>query len=189
MRGYFAIGVEGVTKAMNVGALMRTAHAFGASFVFTLAAAYARDEARLADTSDTPGSLPFYEFAGIADFALPRDCVLVGVELMDDAIDLPSFRHPHAAAYVMGPERGSLSPELVARCAHVVKIPTRFSINLSLAGAMVMYDRMISLGRFAPRPVATGGPVEALPRHSFAAPKIRRPKAGAPAPVSASEKD
>jgi len=58
LRGYFAIGVEGVTKAMNVGALMRTAHAFGASFVFTLAAAYAREEARLADTSDTPGSLP-----------------------------------------------------------------------------------------------------------------------------------
>jgi tRNA G18 (ribose-2'-O)-methylase SpoU len=179
VRGYFAIGVEGVTKAMNVGALMRTAHAFGAAFVFTLEAAYAREEARLADTSDTPGSLPFYEFAGIGDFALPRDCQLVGVELMDDAIDLPSFRHPRAAAYIMGPERGSLSPALLARCVHVVKIPTRFSINLSLAGALVMYDRMISLGRFAPRPVAPGGPREALARHAFAPPKIRRPRVSA----------
>ena len=43
---------------MNVGALMRTAHAFGASFVFTLAANYERADGRLADTSDTPGSLP-----------------------------------------------------------------------------------------------------------------------------------
>jgi tRNA G18 (ribose-2'-O)-methylase SpoU len=179
LRGYFAIGVEGVTKAMNVGALMRTAHAFGASFAFTLAAAYARDEARLADTSDTPGSLPFYEFGGIDDFVLPRDCVLVGVELMAGAIELPSFRHPHAAAYVMGPERGALSPALLARCAHVVRIPTRFSINLSLAGALVMYDRMVSLGRFAPRPVAAGGPIEPPPRHEFAPPRIRRARPGA----------
>jgi tRNA G18 (ribose-2'-O)-methylase SpoU len=179
VRGYFAIGVEGVTKSMNVGALMRTAHAFGASFVFTIAANYARDEGRLADTSDAPGSMPFYEFGSVDDFALPRDCELVGVELMDDAVELPSFRHPRAAAYVMGPERGSLSPELVARCAHVVKIPTRFSINLSLAGALVMYDRLVSRGRFPARPVAPGGPVEPLARHAFAPPKIRRPRVSA----------
>jgi len=183
MRGYFAIGVEGVTKPMNVGALMRTAHAFGAAFVFTLAANYARDEGNLADTSDAAGSLPFYEFDSIAQFALPRDCALVGIELMADAVDLPSFRHPRAAAYILGPERGSLSPEVLARCAHVVKIPTRFSINLSLAGALVMYDRMVSLGRFADRPVVPGGPTAPLPRHSFAPPRIRR------RPVSASGTD
>lgn len=174
MRGYFGIGVEGVNKPMNVGAVVRTAHAFGASFAFTLGATYARDEANLADTSDAAGTLPFYEFTSIADFALPRDCVLVGIELMAEAVDLPSFRHPRAAAYVLGPERGSLSRDVVARCAHIVKIPTRFSINLALAGALVMYDRLISLGRFADRPVAPGGPVVPLERHSFAPPKIRR---------------
>ena len=62
MRGYFAIGVEGITKPMNTGALMRTAHAFGASFVFTIGANYARHEANHADTSDAAGSVPFYEF-------------------------------------------------------------------------------------------------------------------------------
>ena len=35
MRGYFGIGVEGIGKAMNVGSLLPTAHAFGASFMFT----------------------------------------------------------------------------------------------------------------------------------------------------------
>ena len=174
MRGYFAIGVEGVTKPMNTGALMRTAHAFGASFVFTIGANYARHEANHADTSDASGSVPFYEFKSLPDFALPRDCALVGIELMDEAIELPSFRHPHAAAYVLGPERGSLSPELLARCVHVVKIPTRFSINLSLAGALVMYDRLLSRGRFADRPVAAGAPTEKLARHAFAPPKLRR---------------
>ena len=34
MRGYFGIGAEDINKAMNVAALMRTAHAFNASFVF-----------------------------------------------------------------------------------------------------------------------------------------------------------
>ena len=40
MRGYFGIGVERVSKPMNVGNLFRTAHAFGASFVFTVNAHY-----------------------------------------------------------------------------------------------------------------------------------------------------
>ena len=33
-RGYFAIGVEGISKAVNLGNLLRSARAFGASFVF-----------------------------------------------------------------------------------------------------------------------------------------------------------
>ena len=37
-RGYFAIGVEGISKPVNLGNLPRSAHAFGASFVFTIAA-------------------------------------------------------------------------------------------------------------------------------------------------------
>ena len=36
LRGYFGIGVEGISKPMNVGNLFRSAHAFGASFVFWL---------------------------------------------------------------------------------------------------------------------------------------------------------
>ena len=50
----------------------------------------------------------------------------------------------------------SLSPELTARCQHVVRIPAAFSLNVATAGAIVMYDRVRSLGRFAARPVAEG---------------------------------
>ena len=174
MRGYFGIGVEGVSKAMNVGRLYRTAHAFGASFLFTVAASYAREDGVRADTSDAPGALPFYEFGSVDELRLPGGCELVGIELMDGAVELPSFRHPRCAAYVLGPERGALSAEIVARCSHVVKIPTKFSLNLALAGALAMYDRMTSMGRFAARPVAPGGPIEALPRHAFGPPVLRR---------------
>jgi tRNA G18 (ribose-2'-O)-methylase SpoU len=176
MRGYFGIGVEGISKPMNLGSLFRTAHAFGASFVFTVAAAYDRSQGGLADTSDTPGNLPFYEFDSVGAFRLPRDCTLVGIEIVDEAVMLPSFRHPRAAAYVLGAERGSLSGEMLALCEHVVKIPTKFSVNLALAGAITMYDRVLSTGRFAGRPVAPGGPPVALPETVFGPPRFRRIK-------------
>ncbi len=173
MRGYFAIGVERVSKPMNAGGLFRTAHAFGASFVFTIAAQYPRAEGAKADTSDTPGHVPFYSFPDVGSLLLPKDCTLVGVELTEDATELPSFRHPPQAAYVMGPERGELSPELSEKCEFVVQIPTRFSVNVGIAGAIVMYDRIISLGKFPRRPERPGGPTEPLPEHVFGDPKIR----------------
>jgi tRNA(Leu) C34 or U34 (ribose-2'-O)-methylase TrmL len=84
------------------------------------------------------------------------------VELTQDAIDLPSFRHPLRAAYILGPEQGSLSEELMGRCAYVVRIPTSFCVNVAMAGAIVMYDRVKSLARFADRPLREGGPKHPL---------------------------
>jgi tRNA G18 (ribose-2'-O)-methylase SpoU len=173
MRGYFAIGIEGVSKSMNVGSVLRTAHAFGAAFVFTVGAVYPRAEGAKADTSDTPAHLPFYEFPTVADMILPGGCIMIGVEISDDATELPSFRHPQTAAYVLGPERGALSPDMTARCQSVVKIPTRFSVNLAVAGAIVMYDRMINLGRFGRRPETFLAEPEPMPDHVYGAPVLR----------------
>ncbi len=157
MRGYFGIGIEGVSKPMNLGALLRSAHAFGASFAFTVGAAFDARAVGRADTSDTSANLPLHAFADAGALTLPLGCRLVGVELLDEAIALPSFRHPPRAAYVLGAERAQLSPALVERCDFVVRIPTKFCLNLAVAGALVMYDRMIGLGRFAERPVRPGG--------------------------------
>ncbi len=170
-RGFFGIGVEGISKQMNLGSLMRTGHAFGASFLFTVNPSYSRREARQADTSASDGSVPLYKFDTISDFKLPEKCLLVGIELIEDAVALPSFNHPKNCAYVLGPERGSLSPEMLQRCDLTVKIPTKFCINVAMAGALVMYDRTIQMGRFAPRPVALGGPLTPLPDHVHGAPK------------------
>ena len=173
MRGYFGIGVEGISKPLNVATLLRTAHAFGASFAFTVAAAYPQLRAAKVDTSDAPGHVPFYSFPDVASMVLPTGCQLVGIEITEGAIELPSFHHPTQAAYVLGPERGALTPAMTARCNFLVHIPTRFSINLGLAGAIVMYDRMITMGRFAPRALSPGPPVEARPGHRFGEPRFR----------------
>lgn len=157
MRGYFGLGVEGISKPGNLGNLVRSAHAFGARFFFTIGAAVHQGEMNLTDTSRAGKHMPFYEYPGLDEFTLPKDCSLVGVELVENAIDLPRFRHPQCAAYVLGPELGSLSPALLARCAHIVKIPMQFCVNVGVAGALVMYDRLISCGGFPPRPDRPGG--------------------------------
>ncbi len=173
-RGYFGIGAEGVSKSANVGALLRTAHAFGAAFCFTLGAGLDARAARTADTADTPGHVPLWRFASIEALVLPQGCQLVGIELLDEAADLPSFRHPLNAAYVLGPERAGLSPELLGRCRHVVRIPTRFALNLAVAGALVLYDRLLQHGRFADRPVAAGGGGSAPSAEGHGTPVFRR---------------
>ncbi|MHA1568883.1 MAG: TrmH family RNA methyltransferase, partial [Alphaproteobacteria bacterium] len=61
MRGYFGIGVEGLSKPMNAGNLFRSAHAFDASFIFTVGAVYSTRAGR-SDTSDAPSQVPFYSF-------------------------------------------------------------------------------------------------------------------------------
>ncbi len=158
MRGYFGIGAEEMSKPMNLGALMRTSHAFGASFFFTINAHPKVREAYNSDTSRSFDHMPYYPYDTLEAMRLPKGCALVGVELTDDAVELPRFQHPQAAAYVLGRERGSLSDELISRCQHVIKIPTKFCINVGLAGALVMYDRLLAHGGYPARPIMPGGP-------------------------------
>ena len=157
MRGYFGLGVEGVSKPGNLGNLVRSAHAFGARFFFTIGAAVSQSALNATDTSHAGRHMPFYEYAGLAELTLPKECRLVGVEFIEESVALPSLRHPPCAAYVLGPELGSLSPALLARCDHVVKIPMAFCINVGVAGALVMYDRLLCYGGFPPRPERPGG--------------------------------
>jgi tRNA G18 (ribose-2'-O)-methylase SpoU len=165
MRGYFGIGVEEISKEGNVGNLVRSAHAFGASFFFAIDPEVDIKAMRVSDTSGAFDHVPYYQYDSVSQMNLPKESQLVGVEFIDDSIELPSFRHPTRAAYVLGPEMGSLSSEMIEKCSFTVKIPMKFCINVGVAGALVMYDRMLSMGRFAERPVKSGGPMEALPKH------------------------
>lgn len=132
---------------------------------------------RKADTSRGGDHMPMWVFPDANSLHLPMDCTLVGVELTDDAVELPSFRHPTKAAYIFGPERGNLSDPLLERCEHVVKIPMKFCVNVGVAGAILMYDRMLCMGRFAERPVRPGGPLKESPKrnagHAYGGPRLR----------------
>jgi len=175
MRGYFGIGVEGISKAMNVGSIFRTGHAFNASFVFTVSASYNKEKIKCSDTSHTVNQLPFYNFPNDASMIFPENCALIGVELTDDAIQLPKFRHPRCAAYIFGPERGTLSRSMQKKCEQIVMIPTKFCINVGLAAAIILYDRLLSTTHFGARPVVTGGKEECMPTHKHGNPIRRSP--------------
>jgi tRNA G18 (ribose-2'-O)-methylase SpoU len=156
--------VENISKPMNLGNLMRSAHAFGASFFFTVAANFDAEAVAKSDTAHSAEHVPLYTFDGVDALVLPHQCRLIGVEFDEAAEELPQMRHPPVAAYVLGREKGSLSDAMRARCDGLVTIPTKFCINVGVAGAIVMYDRLISHGRFARRPVFTKGRAEPLPK-------------------------
>ena len=158
MRGYFGVGVEGISKSYNLGAVLRTANAFGASFAFTIGATHKALEVRRTDTSRSDVHMPFYEWETPDDLILPRGCQLVGVELTEESIELPSFRHPTNCAYILGPEKGNLSDYMQERCDFMVQIPTKFCVNVSLAAALTIYDRTLMMGGYPDRPVKVGGP-------------------------------
>jgi len=126
----------------------------------------------ITDTSRASSHLPLYHWQSVDELRLPRGCRLVGIELLDEAVELPAFPHPLQAAYVLGPERGVLSTGVIAH--HVVRIPTAFSLNVATAGAIVMYDRLRSLGRFASRPVAGGSLPEPVTEHVQGGPRRRK---------------
>tara|TARA_Y100001970_G_scaffold262030_1_gene345747 strand:- start:292 stop:828 length:537 start_codon:yes stop_codon:yes gene_type:complete len=154
IRGYFGVGIENSSKQMNVGNLFRTAHAFGASFLFTINAQYSIKKVK-SDTSIAPKNIPWYDYESYKNFKLPIGCSLIGVEFQEDSIELPNFRHPLNTAYILGPELGGLSPEILKICLDVVKIPTKFSLNVATAGAIILYDRFRTLGKFGKRPLSS----------------------------------
>jgi len=173
MRGYFGVGVDGISKPMNLGNVSRIANAFDASFFFSVNAQVKLSDAE-SDTSRAQKAMPYYQFANAEEFRLPAGCKLVAVEITEDAVELPRFHHPQRAAYVFGAERLSLSPGMLARANYVVKIPMKFSINVGMAAAIVLYDRLISLGGYPPRPITEGGAQADLPPpHKWGAPLVR----------------
>ncbi|UTW55619.1 RNA methyltransferase [Kordiimonas sp. SCSIO 12610] len=180
MRGYFGIGIDGISKTGNMGNLIRTGHAFGASFAFAVNPKIVAHTGEpitkpfLTDTSNSTDQIPFYQYDTVEDLVVPKGCQLVGVEISDDAIDLPSFRHPTRAVYVLGGERTSLSSAMADRCDMMIKIPTKFSLNVATAGAIVMYDRQRLLGGFPDRPLMAGQKPDAKKAHVHGGPRNRR---------------
>jgi len=140
-RGFYAIGIEGAKKTVNIGTLWRSANILGASYIFTVGRRYQRQPS---DTMESWRHMPLMHFSDIPDMLvhLPHDCGLVGVEITEDASALWSYKHPTRAVYLLGAEDYGLSTEALAACHHVVVLPGERSMNVSAAGTVVMYDRL-----------------------------------------------
>jgi len=102
--GYFAVGVDGISKPMK--SRQSFAHRPMRLREFLLYCG-GPGQARRRDVRHLGRRryLPLYQFNSVDEFRLPQGCTLVGVEITDEAVALPSFRHPLRAAYVFGAER------------------------------------------------------------------------------------
>jgi tRNA(Leu) C34 or U34 (ribose-2'-O)-methylase TrmL len=149
-RGYFGVAVWKPKTTSNVGTIWRSANVFGASFLAVIAGRYHEQSS---DTMKTHRHIPLYTYDTFAEFraAQPHGCRIVGVELCEGARNVVDYTHPEQAVYLLGPEDGSLSSEILAGCHSRLVIPGTHCLNLAVAGSIILYDRV---AKASARPLA-----------------------------------
>ena len=147
-RGFFAVGVYHPKTESNVGSLWRTAHLYGAAFLFTIGRRY---EHQASDTTKARFTVPLLHFADIDDAIahLPHSTPLIGVELDPRAHLLGSFQHPQRGAYLLGAEDHGLPVSVMDRCHSLVEIESvePWSNNVATAGGILLWHRHNQLAR------------------------------------------
>lgn len=140
-RGFYGIGIVGSKTPINVGTLWRSAGILGASFIFTAGRRYPQ---QASDTIKAWKHTPLFEFADVETLFnnLPHGCVPIAVELDARSRPLSTFVHPERAVYILGAEDQGIPERVLRRCAHVLQIPGDHSLNVAVAGSIVLYDRV-----------------------------------------------
>lgn len=148
-QAFYGIGIMHASREINVGTLWRSAYIMGAAFIFTVAEKYQRQSA---DVVDTPSRIPLYHYRDIEDLKchLPCGARLIGVEMTASAEMLSAYSHPKRAVYLLGGEATGLPPKALASCHQQIKLPGDFSLNVAVAGSIVMHDRISKLAHVLP---------------------------------------
>ncbi|MDG1528156.1 MAG: RNA methyltransferase [Polaribacter sp.] len=143
-QGFFGIGIQNGKTPENLGVLWRSAQNMGASFIFTIGNRYAK---QACDTHKAVGAMPYFHYETFEYFFnnLPKGAVLVGVELDEKAVQLETFAHPRRCVYLLGAEDHGLSKTAIEKSHHLVKFKSALSLNVSVAGSIIMYDRQAKL--------------------------------------------
>lgn len=137
---FFGIGIQNGKTPENLGVLWRSAQNLGASFIFTIGNRYAK---QASDTHDAVKAIPYFHYETFDDFFknLPKGARLVAVELTDRAEELETFKHPRRCVYLLGAEDHGLSKQAIEKSHFTVKFNSEFSLNVAVAGSIVLYDR------------------------------------------------
>lgn len=140
-RGYFGIGVFHGKNEQNIGTLWRSANIMGADFIFTIGKRYQR---QCSDTMKTPKHIPLFNYENWEDFKkhIPFDCPVVAIELDEDSIPIKRYVHPERCIYLLGAEDNGIPKKILDECRDIVQLPGDFCMNVSVAGSIVMFDRI-----------------------------------------------
>ena len=142
-RGYFGIGIYHPKTTENIGTLWRSAHNFGADFIFTIGKRYKQ---QASDTTKAQRHIPLFEYMTFEEFKnhLPSGCQMVFVEQTEGARNLRESCHPESAVYILGAEDYGI-PEEMMKGHQKVFIETPMCLNVAVAGSIAMYDRLTKL--------------------------------------------
>lgn len=137
---FFGIGIINGKTPENLGVLWRSAQNLGASFIFTIGNRYAK---QASDTHNAVNSMPYFHYESFQDFFknLPKGARIVGVEMTPEAQSLEDFEHPRRCVYLLGAEDHGLIKEAIEQAHFLVQFPSKFSLNVAVAGSIVLYDR------------------------------------------------
>jgi len=140
-KGYFGIGCLNMKTSMNFGTLFRTAQIFNADFIFLIGC---RFKTQASDTMKSWKHIPTFNYKDFKDFNdhRPYDCKLIGIELIETAIPIKEFKHPKQACYLLGAEDYGLTKEAITACQEIIYLPGERSLNVSVAGSIVLFDRI-----------------------------------------------
>lgn len=138
---YCGIGIMQHKRDYNIGTLWRSAYILGASYIFTIGKSYKK---QTSDVLKTWARMPLFHYDSFEDFKanIPYDCRIVGVELDERAVPLKDFEHPYRSVYLLGAEDNGLPPEVLDQCHKLVQLPGSISLNVAVAGSLVLNDRV-----------------------------------------------
>lgn len=138
---YFGIGIYQPKTEHNIGTLWRTAHIFGASFIFVIGGKYTK---HASDILKVWSKIPLLQFDTIQAFldTCPYSCKIVGLELHETAIPIHQYTHPDRAIYLLGSENNGLPKQLIDKCHDLIQLPGARSLNVAVAGSITVFDRI-----------------------------------------------
>lgn len=140
-KGFFGIGCLNMKNSINYGTLFRTAQIFNADFIFLIGH---RFKHQASDTMKSWKHIPTFSYKDFSDFNdhRPYDCPLIGIELTDKSTMIKDFVHPKQACYLLGAEDNGLTSEAIKSCQKIIQLPGERSMNVAVAGSIVLFDRI-----------------------------------------------
>lgn len=141
---YFGIGIYQPKTEDNLGTLWRTAHVYGASFIFIIDAKYKK---KSDDVLKVWSKIPLFQYENLEAFlaTVPYSCKLVGIEMDQTSLPIQSYKHPERAVYLLGAEDNGLPKKLKEKCHDLIVLPGERSLNVAVAGSIVVFDRINKL--------------------------------------------
>jgi len=141
-KGFCGIGVFMPKSKENIGTLIRSAKMFEADFVFMIGERYVSQcSAVKLDTK-----IPIFYFKDFKTFCecmppVEKYCV---IELTTKSKPLGEYKHKKQGIYILGAEDNGIPKEILEsdRC-EFVEIEGESSLNVAVAGSIVLYDRFI----------------------------------------------